>query len=888
MNAVRVVNRLVRGVRRLLKLALVVVIVLTLVVTGLLAWVTGRSMPQATGAIRLAGLHAPVTVMRDANGIAQIVADVPHDLFMAQGYVHAQERFWQMEVWRHIGAGRLAELFGPTAVKRDRFIRTLGWRQAGQRDLEASSPETRAALQAYADGVNVWIDQHKGNLGLSFVLEGLMFGKGGGIGGYDPEPWTPLDSATWSKVQAWNLGGNLDTEIFRLRMDAKLEDRQLTNALFPPYPSDGPVEIPSKPTGSGGPSSVGVSRGAGSAGKPEEGAAGESAALADSRVADGWRRIGATAHELLAGTGLNGGGGLDDGIGSNNWVVGPSKSASGHALLANDPHLGLDMPSVWFMNGLRCRTVRAACPYDVVGVSFPGVPSVILGHNARIAWGATNVGPDVQDLFEERLDPDDPGHYMFRGASVPFTTRHETIRVAGGADVQVDVRSTGHGPLISDVDDALKATGALYSLRWTALTEPDRILDTFFAINRAANWNDFHAALSSYGTPSQNFIYADVDGHIGLQVPGRIPLRADPHDLGDRPVPGWDGDHEWLGYARYEDMPKLLDPPSGRIVTANAAPVDARSSIFMGQEWDPGYRARRILELLDAAATAGGVTRESMRSIQIDTKVGRAPLVVDRLEGAAPATDDGRIVLQRMRDWDGSCPIESQGCAAYMTFEYRLLRGAFDDELGNDLAREYVGSPPSWQALIALLNDPSSTWWDDRSTPDRQETMLDVVSTALDTAGSTLRAEFGDPGSWTWGREHTISFQEGTLGQGGIGPVNWYLNRGTYPVAGAAGAVNNTYYQFQSAYRDPDDPTYRPGGLRTIFDVTNGPSYRLTIDMGDLDGAGIVTTTGQSGNPFDRHYGDLIDAWLAGRLVPLSFSSAALNATATSTLSLTP
>jgi penicillin amidase len=223
-----------------------------------------------------------------------------------------------------------------------------------------------------------------------------------------------------------------------------------------------------------------------------------------------------------------------------------------------------------------------------------------------------------------------------------------------------------------------------------------------------------------------------------------------------------------------------------------------------------------------------------------------------------------------------------------MTFEYRLLRGVLDDELGNDLARDYTGSPPSWQALIALLNDPSSTWWDDRSTPDREETMLDVVDTALDSAGSALRAELGDPGGWTWGREHTIAFQEATLGQGGIGPINWYLNRGAWPVAGAAGAVNNTYYQFQAAYRDPDEPAYTPGGLRAVFDVTNGPSYRLAIEMGDLDGAGIVTTTGQSGNPFDRHYGDLIDSWLAGRLVPLPFSSAALNATAASTLTLTP
>jgi penicillin amidase len=880
----------VRVVRRLLKVGLTVIIVLALAVTGLLAWVTGRALPQAAGTLRLAGLHASVQVMRDVNGIAHVVADEPHDLFMAQGYVHAQERFWQMEVWRHIGAGRLAELFGPDALDRDRFIRTLGWRQAGQRDLDASSPDTRAALQAYADGVNGWIEQHRGSLGLPFVLEGLTFGRGGGLGGYDPEPWTPLDSTTWSKVQAWNLGGNLDREIFRLRVDARLGDRRLTDALLPPYPSDGPIEVPTGATGAGGAAGVGspATNAPAASGRPAIPTA------TDQRVVDGWRRLGAVATGLLATAGLDGSGGLhgsgglDDGIGSNNWVVGPSKSATGHALLANDPHLGLDMPSVWFMNGLHCRTVGKSCPYDVAGVSFPGVPAVILGHNARIAWGATNVGPDVEDLFEEKVDPADPSHYLFRGTSTPFTVRHETIHVANGPDVEIDVRSTGHGPVISDVDDDLKATGALYSLRWTAIAEPDQLLDTFFGIDRAANWGDFRSALAVYGTPSQNFIYADVDGHIGLQVPGRIPIRQDPGDLGDRPVPGWDGLHEWLGFARYEDLPHVLDPPAGRIVTANAAPVDGTFPIYMGRDWDPGYRAQRITELLDGAASSGGVTLDTMRSIQTDPKVGRAALVVGHLDVAVPTTEDGRTVLQRIRAWDSTCTVESQGCAAYMTFEYRLLRGLFDDELGNDLARDYNGGSPSWQALIALLGDPSASWWDDRSTTDRHETMPDVLGTALDAAGSALRAELGDPDGWTWGREHTITFQEATLGQGGLGPVNWYLNRGSYPVAGAAGAVDNTYYRFEAAYFDPDDPAYRPGGLRTVFDVTNGPSYRLAIDMGDLDGAGIVTTTGQSGNPFDRHYGDLIDSWLAGRLIPLSFSSAALNATATSTLSLTP
>ena len=877
-----------RLVRRALKVVLAFLLVTVIVSGALLAWVTARALPQGDGSFKLAGLHAPVTVTRDVNGIAQIVAEDPHDLLMAQGYVHAQERFWQMEVWRHIGAGRLSELFGKSTLDKDRFIRTLGWRQAGQRDLDAASPATRAGLEAYAAGVNRWIDGHRGSLGLPFVLEGLMFGRGGGIGGYDPEPWTPLDSATWSKVQAWNLGDNLDREIFRLRADATLGDPALTDQLFPAYPSDGPIEVPTAAGDGAEPASTTASTTPDATPIAPQRAIGRDAAI-DRNGAAGWGRLGALAGSLLDVAGLNGSAGasVDDGIGSNNWVVAPWKSATGHALLANDPHLGLDMPSVWFMNGLHCRTVGPACPFDVVGVSFPGVPSVILGHNARIAWGATNVGPDVEDLFEEKVDPADASHYLFRGSSQAFTVRHETIHVANGPDVELDVRSTGHGPVISDVDDDLKATGAVYSLRWTATAESDRLLDSFFAIDTARNWDDFRAALAVYGAPSQNFVYADVDGHIGLQVPGRMPIRADKRDLGDRPVPGWDGLHEWVGYVPYDRLPRLFDPPAGRIVTANAAPVDTSFAAFLGREWDPGYRARRIAELLDAAGT-GGVMPDAMRAIQADTRVLRAPLVVAHLADAAPRTADGTEVLRRIRGWDSTCGVESEGCAAYMAFEYRLLRGLFDDELGNDLARDYVGSPPSWQALIAILGDPASPWWDDRTTTNRTETMADIVGAALDSAGAGLRAELGDPGGWTWGRLHTITFQEATLGAGGIGPIDWYLNSGPFPVAGAAGAVDNTYYEFKSAYYDPEDPTYRPGGLLAAFDVTNGPSYRLVVDMGDLDGAGIVITTGQSGNPFDRHYSDLIDDWLACRQVGLPFSPAAVEKSAVSTLTLTP
>ena len=883
--------------RRLVWIALILIVVLIAVSAALIGSITFRALPQTSGTISIAGLDKPVRIDRDASGIAWIQAETPHDLFLAQGYVHAQERMWQMEVWRHISAGRLSELFGSSTLSEDRFIRTLGWRQAAARDLAALAPDVRSAVDAYADGVNAWLAAHRGSLGLSFVLTGLKAGIGG-IGGYDPEPWTALDTMAWQKVQAWQLGGNYDTEIFRMLADAKLGDPGLTDELFPPYGPDMPVITPSGLKGSGGAGASASSGGdpAAIASVSPDAAAvrtAPSTASAAPRAPIGdpaaWRDLAAVGGRILELAGLDGADSIagDHQVGSNNWVVAPSKSATKHALLANDPHLGIGMPSVWFMNGLRCRVVNAACPFNVVGVSFPGVPGVILGHNARIAWGATNVGPDVQDLFSIEPDPASPVAYLHAGVSLPYKVRNETIKVAGGDPVHLAVLETIDGPIVNGVDDRLADAPPL-ALRWIATDGADGTLQSLFRVDTASNFKQFRAAFDSYGSPSQNFVYADVDGHIGYVLPGRIPIRADPNDHGDRVRSGSDGKHDWIGTIPTKDLPWQLDPPSGMIVTANNAAVDAKYPHFIGQEWDPGYRAKRVTELLSAAAAAGGVTIRDSRAIQFDAKVPRADAVIPFVASARPATDDGLLLETRMEGWkDRACPAESMGCAAYLTFEYRLLRGLFDDELG-PLAREYVGGGASWQAMIALLAKPDSPWWDDVTTTDRRETRDDIIAAALDEAGKELRAAYGDPTKWTWGAIHTATFRETTLGSSGIGPLEWYFDKGPYPAPGAAGAVNNTYDKPSRVYPDPTDPSYTPVGIDHVFDVTNLPSYRLAIDLSDLDGALIVQTTGQSGNPFDAHYGDLIDEWLNGDSVPLPFSLSAINDASMQQLQLVP
>ena len=739
----RIVRRLLAA---LLLIVLVVAVVGVLAVGGVLTWVNARSQPQASGTLQVVGLAAPVEVIRDQAGTAHIYADTPDDLFFAQGFVHASERMWQMEVFRHIGAGRLSELFGESQLDADRFIRTLGWRRAAERDLAALDPATARVLERYAAGVNAWIEQSKGQRSLTFVVTGLLSGKGTGLAGYDPEPWTALDTVTFGKLQAWSLGGNYDAELFRLLADARLGNPALTDLLAPGYPESAPTITVT--------SDLLAAPAAGAPGRLDTGTAVEPPAATtaaparlDALAATGIGRLAAIGDGIAALAGFDAGSPAvgHPGVGSNNWVVAPSKSATGHALLANDPHLGVQMPSIWYMNALHCRVVSSACPYDVAGVTFPSVPGVILGHNARIAWGATNTGPDVQDLFVEKPDPANTANYVYKGASVPFETRQETIAVAGGDPVTVTVRSTLHGPVISDVVPDLSRTGQLYAFGWTAITEKDGLIGSFLKLNVAASFDDFRAAFRDYVAPAQNFVYADVDGNIGLQIPGRIPVRPAGDD-GRRPVDGSSGAHDWTGYVPYDKLPALYNPPAGLIVTANNNPVDGEYPYHLGDDWDAGWRATRIRQLLDTAVADGGVTQADLSAIQLDTKLLRAADLVPAFVAAEPATADGREVRRLIDGWHGACDLDSAGCAAYEVAEWRLMREAFDPWLGT-LAPMYIGSDPSRLAIRAAVADAGSPFWDDPNTP-AVETRTQRLAAALDDAGAELRGAIGDPARW--------------------------------------------------------------------------------------------------------------------------------------------
>ncbi|TAN51313.1 MAG: penicillin acylase family protein, partial [Betaproteobacteria bacterium] len=476
-----------------------------------------QSLPRTEGEIRIAGISAAVEIQRDRYGIPHIFAQRDEDAIFALGYVHAQDRLWQMEMNRRIGAGRLAEILGPSALETDRFLRTLGVRRAAEANLRGIDAQARSLLEAYAAGVNAFL---AGNpvLPPEFWLTGAR-----------PEPWTPADSATWTKMVAWDLGGNWRNELLRMRLSKTLPLARI-HEFVAPYPGEAPPEIADLKTLYGSLDRGGV------------------------QLAEDADRLLALAP-----------GEPPEGVGSNNWVVSGAHSTSGKPLLANDPHLGLTAPPVWYLAHL------SVAGRNVIGATFPGVPAIVLGRNDRIAWGFTNTGPDVQDLYLEKLDA--AGNYLTPDGPRAFTVIEESIRVKGAPDEPLQIRVSRHGPVISDVSRAAAdqaPRGYVIAFAWTALLEDDRTLQAAHKIARAGNWQDFLSAARDYQVPQQNMVYADVEGNIGFVAPGRIPVRKPENDLkGLAPAPGWDARYDWAGWIAFEQLPQQYNPASGRLWSAN-------------------------------------------------------------------------------------------------------------------------------------------------------------------------------------------------------------------------------------------------------------------------------------------------------------------------------
>jgi len=826
--------------------------VLALIAAGVVLWHVQRSFPQLEGEIALPGLEAEVTVLRDDLGIPTIVADTSEDLFFAQGFVHAQDRFWEMDFRRHVTAGRLSELFGASQLSTDRFLRTLGWHEIAAQEVDALDDRERGYYDAYAAGVNAYLADHQGSAAsLEYAVLGLQNPD------YEIEPWTAVDSVAWLKAMAWDLRGNIEDETARALLAQTHTPEQIAE-LYPGYPYDtNPVIVPviTGPPAGGGETET------------------DTASL---RV--DWTEVGdvvEAASALLGGTG--------EGIGSNSWVVSGALTESGLPLLSNDPHLGASMPSVWHQIGLRCRVVTEDCAFDVAGFGFSGMPGVIIGHNAEVAWGFTNLTTDVTDLYLEKVEGD---QYWRDGELVPLEVRTETIEVAGGEPEELEIRSTVHGPIVSGLTGDFTAiaddpytgetdavappadapgTGEYaVSLQWTAL-EPGTTAQAIFALNTAADIEDFRTAASLFDVPAQNLIYADARGNIGYQTPGRLPIRG--AGDGSMPQPGWDSAYDWRGFIPFEELPMSYNPESGYIVTANNAIVDEDYPYFLTNDWDYGWRAARIVHLLERAAASAKLTADDMTAIQADDEfwIGKrltAALAGVEVDGAGP-----REAVALLEQWDAQNTADSAAAAYANVLWDELAQNLFSRR---EAPASLAGQGRLFLVVDRLLDDPDSSWW---LNPDigvsGQREML--ARSAADAYDRLVELQGDNPARWNWGSLHALTLTNESFGESGIAPIEALFNRGPFPVGGGASVVDATGW-----------------ALGDGFATSTVPSMRMTVDLADLDASRWNHLTGASGHAFHPNYADQFEAWQQKRQTPWPFSRDAVEAAATHTLTLTP
>ena len=787
--------------KKILFTVLVIVIILPLVTfCGLYCWLVRSGLPKLDGNLTVAGLSAPATVHRDVHGIPHIYAANPHDLFLSQGFVHAQDRLWQMESTRRAAHGRLSEVIGERGLRNDRFMRVLGIAQAAQADWETIDADTQGLLQAYSDGVNAFINQAGNKLPLEFKILRIQ-----------PAQWAPIDTLVFGKLLAWSLSSNYEHELVISQL-AKQTTYENLLSILPDY--SGPHLIPD---------------------------ANYSSSLRTTATL-----LLAEAEAIRSIVPL-----AKPDQGSNAWVVNGTHTASGRPMLANDPHQTLSMPSLWYEVGLH--TTDGV--YDVVGSSLPCVPGIEIGHNNRIAWGVTNARPDVQDVFIEALN-DDGTQYQYMGKWKDLITRTETINVKDGDPIVIAVRTTHHGPLISDV---LKNTKQHLSLCWTGL-DGHRLVQAILQLNRAQNWEEFRAAVKHWEVPAMHFIYADVDGHIGYQLPGAIPIRANNDVFSLLPVSGSDGMHEWVGFIPYEDLPHDLDPAGGFFASANNKPVDNTYPYFISHYWQPPFRVERISE---AIRTAKGLTPSDFGRLHADVHSKLNRKLAQALSADVQTSDPVEITaLKLLKDWSGDMHADSPAAVISEVAIFNLIRETLNSTFDENSINTYIKLPAYPYLFVQILLDqPDNPWWD-----GHRRTVLHSVLTA--TVNELKSKLDGDPADWTWGQLHTMTFAHPL---GSIGLLRPIFNRGPFPMGGNWNTIN-------SGAHLPDKP----------YAMALGPAYRIINDVGDWDNTRSIITSGQSGQPFSRHYADNIDDWQAVRYHLLPFSQSVVKEKAVHTLKLNP
>jgi penicillin amidase len=785
-----------------------------LVVAALVYHRVQQSLPVSEGVVLLSGPSHDIRIVRDAQGVPAIFASTDHDAFFAMGYVHAQDRLWQLEVQRRIASGTLSEIFGKASIEQDIWFRTLGLERSAHAAFEALPTDARDSLQAYTDGINGWLAQGH-TLPPEFAMLDVHMRR-----------WTVYDSLAWSKVFALNLGGNHRRELQRLLVAQAVGAARMRD-LFGDAPRD------------------------------------DSDAL---DAADGASRLGFARYVSLQSSleselGVGG-----RAVGSNAWAISPALSANGNAQLANDPHLALQMPSLWYMASMHGARI------DVAGATLVGLPVVIFGHNHDIAWGGTNLMADAQDLYLEQARPGDDDYYAVGEGWAAFEERDELIAVRRDfpaflrselKPIRIRVRATRHGPIVTDAYPGVDQPAAL---RWTALDSNDTSYAAFLDLNYASDFGSFNDALGHLVAPAMNVVYADSHGNIGAVAAGRVPIRA--QGDGTLPVPGWDSLHEWTGQVPFESMPKEYNPARGFVVSANTDPAAPGYGYLISKDWAPPARAERIAEVLGAARSHGsklGITE--MAALQGDLHSEPARRLVRRLLAVEPGIDQRRqSAYAFLRTWTGEMRADSQAATIFNAWVRHLRKRLVGDELagywdghGVNGSLADVVDNLDVATLDRLLGESSAIWCDDRSTPDVVETCAQTVTSSLDDALRELTRIDGDRSmkDWAWSRLHRTAYLHVPFS--GVNVLRSLFDRHVGN-GGSPDTVNVANYAFDGdrGYAQ----TFGAGFRQIVSFGPSGPTYRY------------MNSTGQSGNVASPHYDDMVGPFRDVRFIALGESGA--------------
>ncbi len=730
-----------------------------------------KSLAQIEGELAIDGLRAPVQVIRDQDGVPHIKAENEHDLFLAQGYVQAQDRMFQMDMARRQASGRLSEVAGEAALEQDQYFRTLGLRRAAEKSYKTYSEEAKQIMEWYAEGVNAYMKhaEEKNSTRPEFILLG---GK--------PEPWTPIDSLTIGKYMAFDLGGHWERQAFNYHLLQSLPKKKALE-LFPSYPSDAPTVL--------------------------------------------------TKSEMDIENSFSGAIIPPPFNGSNNWVVSGEKTKSGKPLLADDPHLGLATPSIWYQMHLESPK------YNVSGVIFAGIPGIILGHNDQIAWGVTNTGPDVQQLYLEKRNPDNPNEYLYEGEWEKAKVIKEPIKVKDGETVPYEVVETRHGPIISDFAGKTGKENAM-SLRWTAL-DASTELEAILEVNRASNWEDFEKGLEKFLVPAQNFVFASKDGTIAYKANGKIPIYEDGNQA-LLPLEGWKKENEWKGFIPFDELPTIVNPDEGFIATANNKVVSDSYPYHISNNWAQPYRYMRIAEQLRGRDK---LTAQDMKELQMDQMNLRArefvPVFLEHLQ-EENLTDKQKRAVVLLKRWNYEDNVDDAAPLVYhkwiQTFTERLYGEAFSEEM---LAM-FKGKGQTTDELIRKVYKGETPIW-----IEEQGGFNQLLEASLAQTVSDLSDRFGEQvEEWKWGDYHRVTFDHPLSS---IGFLERFFNgEDPIPVGGSSVTVMAASYNHES-------------GL-----VRHGASWRFVVDVNDLSKASHIVGPGQAGHFRSEWYHDQRDDWVEG------------------------